>query len=160
MDMWLPTFEGDDEDHGVRFRRDMAPLEAWVTDVDMALKSDDGDPSGSGEALERPRPAKRIVKAFALRPSKPLADSWVAAAKRVAFSSLGWGRKVGLGEQSRAIRSALLCERAFLSEALAAMDRELLLLVKLEHYRERSRSEVADEEPGGSFSHAYCASYR
>jgi hypothetical protein len=35
------------------------------------------------------------------------------------------------------------------------MDRELLLLVKLEHYRERSRRDAADEAPSGSFSHGY-----
>jgi hypothetical protein len=35
------------------------------------------------------------------------------------------------------------------------MDRELLLLVKLEHYRERSRYDATDEDPSGSFSHGY-----
>jgi hypothetical protein len=47
-----------------------------------------------------------------------------------------------------------LCERAFLSELLTALDRDLIVLVKLQHYRERSRY-ADDDESGERFSYAY-----
>jgi hypothetical protein len=63
---------------------------------------------------------------------------------------------VGVGDREQSDSgSALLCDRSFLSELLAAMGRELLLLVKLQHYRERSRYDAADEGAGDKFSHSY-----
>ena len=156
-DMWLPTFEHyDDEDENDRQRHsDMAPVEPWITDVRGELKIDERDPYGCSEAVQRARPAKRIARTFELCAEEPWADAWRDRAGRAVFRSLAWGEREGQGEHETSNSgSALLCERAFLSELLTALDRDLIVLVKLQHYRERSRY-ADDDESGERFSYAY-----
>jgi hypothetical protein len=71
------------------------------------------------------------------------------------FRSLAWGEKKGQGERETSDSgSALLCQRGFLSKLLTTLDRDLLLLVKLQHYRERTRY-ATDDDSEDRFSHAY-----
>ena len=150
MDMWLPSLEPGEDDNGdhVRFGRDVAPLEAWITDPHVELQIDDNDPSGVREALQRPRPATRIIRSFRLRPEKPWADSWIAPGKRVAFRSRAWGRQVGVGDRKDSDSgAALFATRPFLTDFLTATDRDLLLLIKLQHFRESERYNPADDDP-------------
>jgi hypothetical protein len=158
MDMWLPSLqagEDDDDDH-VRFGTDVAPLEAWIADPHVDLKIDDHDPSGVRQALQRPRPSARVVRTFRLRPKKPWADSWINPDRRVAFRSLAWGRQVGVGDHEQSDSgAALFATRPFLAEFLAATDRDMLVLIKLQHYREREQYNPADDDPGDRFTHAY-----
>jgi hypothetical protein len=158
MDMWLPSLEPGEDDNGdhVRFGRDVAPLEAWITDPHVELQIDDSDPSGVRQALQRPRPATRIIRTFRLRPEKPWADSWIAPPKRVAFRSRAWGRKVGVGDREDSDSgAALFATRPFLADFLPATDRDLLVLIKLQHYRESERYEPANDDPSDRFTHSY-----
>jgi hypothetical protein len=140
----------------VRFGRDVAPLEAWITDPHVELHIDDNDPSGVPEALQRPRPATRIIRTFRLRPEKPWTDSWIAPGKRVAFRSRAWGRKTWRGDRDDTDSGvALFATRPFVTDFLAATDRDLLVLIKLEHYRESERYNPVDDEPSDRFTHAY-----
>jgi len=156
--MWLPSLEPGDDDSGdhVRFGRDVAPLEAWITDPHVELHIDDNDPSGVREALQRPRPGTRTIRTFRLHPEKPWADSWIAPGKRVAFRSKAWGRKIWRGDRDDSDSgAALFATRPFLAEFLTATDRDLLVLIKLEHYRESERYSPADDEPSDRFTHSY-----
>lgn len=158
MDMWLPNLEHGEDDNGdhVRFGRDVAPLEAWITDPHVELHIDDNDPYGVREALQRPRPATRIIRTLRLRPEKPWADSWIAPRKGVMFRSRAWGRRIGVGDREDSDSGAVLfATRPFLAEFLTAADRELLVLIKLEHYRQSERYNPADDEPSDRFTHAY-----
>ena len=158
MDMWLPSLEPGEDDNGdhVRFGRDVAPVEAWITDPHVELQIDDDDPSGVREALQRARPASRIIRSFRLRPEKPWADSWIAPGKRVAFRSRAWGRQVGVGDRKDSDSgAALFATRPFLTDFMTATDRDLLLLIKLEHFRESERYNPADDDPSDRFTHAY-----
>jgi hypothetical protein len=124
-------------------------------DYPSELKIDERDPYGCREAVQHARPAKHIIKAFDLLADEPWADSWRDRAGRAVFRSLAWGEKKGQGEHETSDSgSALLCERAFLSELLTALDRDLIVLVKLQHYRERSRY-TDDDESGERFSYAH-----
>ncbi len=157
-DMWLPTFEhyGDEDENERQRHSGMAPVEPWMTDVRAELKIDEHDPCGCREAVQRARPAKHIIRAFELRADEPWADPWRDRAGRIVFRSLAWGERKGQGEHETSDSgSALQCERTFLSELLTALDRDLLVLVKLQHYRERSRYEASDDGLGDSFSYAY-----
>ena len=155
--MWLPTLEQYDEEEKDRQRySDVAPLEPWTTDVRAELKIDKLDPYGCHEAVQRARPAKHIIGAFKLRADEPWADIWRDHARRAVFRSLAWGERKGQGEHETSDSgSALQCGRAFLSEFLTALDRDLIVLVKLQHYRERSRYETPDDGLGERFSYAY-----
>ena len=155
--MWLPAFEHYDEDEkDARRHRDMAPVEPWITPVQAELKIDEHDPCGSREAVQRDRPARHIIDAFDLRADEPWADAWRDRAGCAAFRSLAWGERKGHGENETSDSgSALQCDRAFLSELLTVLDRDLMVLVKLEHYREKPRYEASDDELGGRFSYSY-----
>jgi hypothetical protein len=158
MDMWLPSLEPGDDDSGdhVRFGRDVAPLEPWITDPHVELHIDDNDPSGVPAALQRPKPGTRTIRTFRLHPEKPWADSWIAPGKRVAFRSRAWGRKTWRGDRDDSDSgAALFATRPFLAEFLTVTDRDLLVLIKLEHYRESERYSPADDEPSDRFTHAY-----
>src|SRR5260221_9846539 len=124
----------------------MAPVEPWITDVQTELKIDEHDPYGCRQAVQHARPAKHIIRAFELRADEPWADAWRDGAARAVFRSLAWGERKGQGEhETSASGSVLQCERAFLSELLIALDRDLVVLVKLQHYRERSPHEASDD---------------
>jgi hypothetical protein len=155
--MWLPTFEHYDEDEKNRHgHSDMAPVESWITRVQSELKIDERDPYSCHEAVQRARPAKHIIKAFKLRADEPWADAWRDGAGRAVFRSLAWGERQGQGEHETSDSgSALQCDRAFLSELLTALGHDLILLVKLQHYRERRRYEASEQEPGEPFTYAY-----
>jgi len=156
--MWLPAFEYyDDEDEKDSKRySDRAPVEPWITHVEAQLRIDERDPSGCREAVQRARPAKRIIKAFGLRADQPWTDAWRDASRRSAFRSLAWGEKTGKGEHEASDSgSALLCERAFLSELLTALHRDLIALVKLEHYHERRSYALSADDSDDRFSYSY-----
>lgn len=158
MDMWLPSLEPGEDDNGehVRLGREVSPLEPWITEPHVELRIDDSDPFGVREALQRPRPATRIIRTFHLRPEKPWADSWLAPGKRVAFRSRAWGRRVGTGDREDSDSgAALFATRPFLADLLAAKDRDLLILIKLEHYRQSEQYNPTDDEPGDRFTHTY-----
>jgi hypothetical protein len=156
--MWLPRFECyADEDEGDRQRfADMAPVDAWITDIKAELKIDKHDPYASGEAVQRARPAKHIIKAFGLRAEDPWADVWRDGSGSAVLRSLAWGRTEAEGErESSDSGSALKCERAYLSELLTVLDRDLIVLVKLRHYRERQRYEATECDQDDPFTYAY-----
>jgi hypothetical protein len=156
--MWLPTFEHhEDEDQGDRQRfADMAPVEPWITDARVELKIDQHDPYASGDAVKRARPAEHIIKAFSLRADHPWADAWRNESGSAVLRSLAWGRTEGEGERETSDSgSALQCEPVFLSELLSALDRYLIVLVKLQHYRERQRYEATEYDQDDPFTYAY-----
>jgi hypothetical protein len=69
---------------------------------------------------------------------------------------LAWGRKVGVGDREESDSgAALLATRSFLAGYLAATDRDLLVLIKLQHYRHGERYNPADDDPSDRFTHAY-----
>ena len=156
--LWLPIFEHyADEDDGDRQRfADMAPIEPWITDIRAELKIDKHDPYASSEAVRRARPAKHIIDAMALRADEPWTDAWRDGSGRAVLRALAWGCRKGRGRhESSDSGLALKCERAFLSELLTALNRDLILLVKLRHYRERQRHQTTDHEPSDPFTYAY-----
>ncbi len=157
-DMWLPTFvhyEDEDKDDWQQGHSDMAPVEPWITDVQAELQIDELDPYGCRKAVQRVRPAKHIIAAFDLHADEPWADAWRDCTGRAVFQYLAWGERTEKGERETSdAGSALLCEGAFLSALLTALDRDLIVLVKLTHYHERSLY-AGDKELGDPFSYAY-----
>src|SRR5262245_10945240 len=67
-----------------------------------------------------------------------------------------WGRKIWRGDRDDSDSgAALFATRPFLAECLTATDRDLLVLIKLEHYRESERYSPAGDEPSDRFTHSY-----
>lgn len=158
IDMWLPRFErSDEEDQNDGQRQShIIPVEPWITRCQAESKIDARDPCCCREAAERAQPAKHIISAFDLRAGGPWLDVWCNRAGRTVFRSLAWGGSRGRGErETSASGLALQCERAFLPKLLTELDRDLIVLVRLQLYREPSRYGPSGGEPGESFSYAH-----
>jgi hypothetical protein len=137
--MWLPTFRPHEEDDGA-FREDTKPCEPWVTHPYVEVKIDEHDPNGSRAAVARPRPSRQTIETCKLASIDPWSEVWSDGPGRVAFRSRAWGRRTGKGEREVwEAGTALECDRRFLAELLRKLDRDMVLLIKLGHYRRRER---------------------
>jgi hypothetical protein len=154
--MWLPALEHHEDEGDRRRFADMDPVEPWITDRHLELKIDKYDPYASGDAVKRARPAEYIIRAFSLRADHPWADAWRNQSGSAVLRSLAWGRTEGEGERETSDSgSALQCKRVFLSELLSTLDRHLIVLVKLQHYRERQRYAATEFDQDDPFTYAY-----
>jgi hypothetical protein len=154
--MWLPAFKPYEEDDGeLRGREDTKPFEPWVTTPYAEVKIDEHDPNGSRSALTRPRPSKQTIEKFRLASTDPWSETWSDGQGRIAFLSRAWGRRTGSGEgEVWEQGAALQCDRRFLAELLKKLGRNLLILINLQHYREKNRYGESDEGDG-QFAYSY-----
>ncbi|AUN29474.1 hypothetical protein [Niveispirillum cyanobacteriorum] len=153
--MWLPFHEPHDEEDP-RFRRDeMQPCEPWITHLQRSENLDERDPFGAPSALSIYRPAASVIAHFQLAATEPWSHAWQQKSGSTAFRYNAWGGWQGDGESAkRRTGHALYCDRAFLSKLLTDLDRDLIVLVKLERYQEKKRySDEAGEE--GKFTHSF-----
>jgi hypothetical protein len=151
--MWLPTFQ--DYDDCIRFNRaEYAPLESWIASQDAYTRLDDLDPFGSA-ALERYRPARHVRRRFRLHSRDPWSGCWRRPRNLPAFTSPAWGVHTGRWRsEHKEQATALHADTKFLAGLLKKLDRSLMLLVKLEHYREKHRYDE-DGGTGGDFTHSW-----
>jgi hypothetical protein len=153
--MWLPFHEPHDEEDP-RYRRDgMQPCEPWITHLQRSENLDERDPFGAPSALSIFRPAQSIIARFQLAATEPWSHVWQQKKGSTAFRYDAWGGWQGDGEsEKRYTGHALHCDRAFLSKLLTELDRDLIVLVKLQRYQEKKRyGDEAGEE--GKFMHSF-----
>ncbi len=153
--MWLPTLESHDEDEA-RFRRDgLEPCEPWISHIQKSENLDECDPFGSLSAISIYRSAKSVIEGFGLSTKDPWSQVWFERDEKTAFRYRAWGGWQGEGEsEKRDSGHALYCERSFLTKLLTELDRNLIVLVKLQRYHERKRYGGGEEEDG-KFSHSF-----
>jgi len=147
---WLPALEEheEEEDDPRLGRVDMSPCEPWVTNRSAEIKLDDRDGFGAKSAVHRSRPSKHIIDMFGLTSNDVWSETWNDEDGRIAFRSIAFGSRWGTGEREVWDQGkALSCDRSFLARMLTALNRDLVLLVKLQHFRERP----AYESASGSF---------
>jgi hypothetical protein len=143
---WLPTLkEYEEEEEGLRVgHADMSPCEPWVVDRNAEIKLDDRDPLGSKSAVHRSRPSKHVIATFGLTSSDVWSEAWSDAEGHVAFQSIAFGSHFGSGEREVWDQGkALSCDPSFLARLLPTLDRDLVLLIKLQYYHERTAYESA-----------------
>ncbi len=153
--MWLPFHEPHDEEDP-RFRRDeMQPCEPWITHLQPSENLDERDPFGSPAALSIYRPATSVIARFQLAATEPWSHAWQQKNGSKGFQYNAWGGWQGDGEsEERHTGHALYCDSAFLSKLLTDLDRDLIVLVKLQRYQEKKRyGDEAGEE--GKFTHSF-----
>lgn len=153
--MWLPFYEPHDEEDP-RFRRDeMQPCEPWITHLQRSENLDERDPFGAPSALSIYRPATSVIQHFQLTATDPWSHAWQQKNGSTAFRYNAWGGWQGNGEsENRHTGDVLYCDRAFLSKLLTDLDRDLIVLVKLQRYQEKKRyGDDAGED--GEFTHSF-----
>jgi hypothetical protein len=152
--MWLPynQYESDDD----AFDRDRyKPVEIWTSTKSAYAKLDGCDPIASIASMQRLRPALYIQRRFRLTSSEPWFSNWERPDHLSAFEAEAWGVRSGAGESERWERGNLLkIDREFLTHLLNKLQRNLLLLIKLQRYHEKNRYE--DDSSGkGDFTHSW-----
>ncbi|MER9934311.1 hypothetical protein [Mesorhizobium sp. M0088] len=154
--MWLPFYETYDEEEDSRFRRDgMEPCDPWITHAQQSESLDRYDPLGAPSAISIYHPSTLIAAKLQLSATKPWSHAWVDKSGSFALRYEGWGGWQGEGEsENRHGGHALYCDRSFLARMLKELDRNLLLLVKLQRYHERKEhGDGVSEE--GKFTHSF-----
>jgi hypothetical protein len=151
--MWLPTlrhYEDDDDFDSAEY----APAEPWISSGEAYVYLDDGDPRGSKAALERFHMTPKIRRRFRLSSKDSWSARWARPRTKLAFRAGAWGIHTGMGRGAQKEQAnALSVDTKFLVHVLKSTDRSLLLLIKLEHYRERQRYDQSGQ--GGEFTHSW-----
>jgi hypothetical protein len=135
---WLPTFTHyENGDEGMSFGGNMAPLEPWIANCEAEYRFDDNDPYMSKCASKRSQVSKGIIADFGLTPEPLWRHTWSDARGNVVLQSNAWGARTGLGRRDDYESGhSLLCKIGFLRKVLAQRDRDLLILIKLEHTKD------------------------
>ncbi len=142
-DVWLPRhrqYRGSDQlESDPRL-----PFEAWIVTVEASPGWDEFDPFCSTSAITRPMPDAAFRTLTGVSAADPFARSWINKEGDEVMRSIAWGERRGYGEHERKLSAeALLCEAQILRKYLAATDRSLVVLVRIERYTEKhSQSKV------------------
>jgi hypothetical protein len=113
---------------------------AWVTCPGRGGRLDDNDPLGSIKAMNRPHFTKFINKAFSLRADDPFRRIWKDSTGKLAARAEAWGRGGKYEDEKSPSGVRLVCSDKLLRNVLAGLDKELLLLIKLQRYEARTNS--------------------
>jgi hypothetical protein len=145
---WLPTLtrydNGEEEQRG----SEMEPLEAWITNSETDYRFDRNDPYMSTDVMKRAGLAQSVAKSFGLTVDDTWRRFWTDANGKVRLSSRTWGARSGL-EQRDDFESGqcLVCDKKMLRRMLKEKDRELLVLINLQHTKDYERyREMKDVE--------------
>ena len=135
--IWLPTLEFDDEELARR-RDKRGEYEPWIVRPFMGECELEGhDPLSVRVVERRPRFVARIVERYSLRPRDPFERSWLGARGRCAATTDAWGYEMPQ-EEGGASGTRLVCRKWFLRDVLEWKGADLILLIKLTRYENRS----------------------
>lgn len=153
--MWLPHQDFDDDESTYFRRHGSEPCESWIMNLQQSENLDDRDPFGASSALSIYQPIRSVISRFKLTPTKPWSHAWIEEDGAIAFRYNGWGGWKGYGEaEERHNGHALYCNRTFLAKLLAELNRDLIILVKLQKYHE-SKKDSTGKEIDSHFTHSF-----
>jgi hypothetical protein len=152
--MYLPTTQAfEDEDDNYR-HGDNAPCKEWIGRREAYTKLDEYDLYGSRAAIQRDRLTMAINREFGLTSSDPWSVAWRNPRGEIAYTAEAWGVHRGEGRSARADEgNTITCRTDFLMEVLRKSDCNLVMLIKLEFFIERSRFPADEEE--SKFIHSW-----
>ncbi|MGA9601355.1 MAG: hypothetical protein WBS22_14095 [Methylocystis sp.] len=115
-------------------------VKEWVSRREAYAKLDDFDLFGSTAAIRRHRLAMAINKAYGLTSTDPSSATWSNPRHEIAYTTEAWGVHRGQGRSAGADQgNTVTCRTAFLLEVLRNSDCNLLMLIKLQLFIEKSR---------------------
>lgn len=153
--MWLPTARAFEEEDDIHREHEAAPCKEWVSRREASAKLDGFDPFGSIAALQRDRLTMAINRAYCLASTDPWSASWSNTLHEIAYTAEAWGRHRGSDRSSTTDQgNTVTCGTDFLLEVLRNSDCNLLMLIRLELYIEKSRFSM-EEESGSNFAFSW-----
>ncbi|BAM89476.1 AAA ATPase [Bradyrhizobium oligotrophicum S58] len=156
--MYLPTaqaYENEDGDEDDNCRhRDSAPCIEWISRREAYAKLDEYDLFGSRASIQRDRLTMAFNKEYGLVSNDPWWATWRDPGDEIVYTAEAWGVHRGEGKGARAEEGdAVTCRTGFLLEVLKRTGCDLLMLIKLELFIERSR--YSEDEGESKFVHSW-----
>ena len=136
----LPCFrstEYDPED----LQANKAEYIPWVVVPTAEVRLDEHDPYGASSAILRPHLAREFTKICSLTRSDSFGRIWKDKRGCVSLRVQAWGREDKNPEVKSEFGTRLFCSTEILRKILAKIDKELLILIKLERYEKKTYSE-------------------
>lgn len=146
MIVWLPAYDEyeNDQEH---LRNGKSDYVSWIVCPSAEAGLDEDDPLGSVYAMRRLRIAKKFASAFSLQTHDPFGRFWGNSRGKLLAQSEAWGYENKYSDEGSVSGVRLLCSSKLLKDILNASNADLLLLIRLQRYEERSGSE------GSRFTH-------
>ncbi|MFZ3114610.1 MAG: ATP-binding protein [Syntrophales bacterium] len=136
---WLPNYgESDDGSEYFHDRRDWGL--PWVVCPERGGRLDEEDPLGSIRAMHRPNFTKYINRTFSIKFNDPFRRIWKDSSGRKVARAEAWGCGNKYEDEKCPSGVRLVCSEEFLRGVLSRLDKDLLLLIKLRRYEERTGS--------------------
>ncbi len=136
MSVWLPVFNGTEDDFDQRDRRDFTP---WIFYPRGETRLDEHDPYGTPDANARPYLASEFREALSLASEDPFHRFWLDQAGTPMLRAEAWGRQGNGSEDGSRTGVRLCCKTELLKRLLRTVGQNLLLLIKLERYEAEYR---------------------
>ncbi len=136
--VFLPVYD-QNEDYPEYLRNDdKKDYTAWITNPSRESGIDIDDPLGTIYSVMRPRFSEDILKSFSIKSSDKYNRSWETPNhKQIAYAD-AWGIGNENNDENVYSGTSLTCSVNFLKELLSKKNKDLLILVSLEIYREKS----------------------
>lgn len=131
--VWLPSYSKsqDGKEYLDNDKKDYFP---WVVCSYSEGRLDENDPLASICAMHRPHFSENITKIFSLESDDPFGRVWRNfSSGPVAFAE-AWGCENKFEDETSCSGIRLVCSEELLRTVLATLDKDLLVLVKLQRY--------------------------
>ncbi|MCF6287943.1 MAG: ATP-binding protein [Proteobacteria bacterium] len=140
--VWLPSLQ-EDEDIDCQKEK----FEAWLICPSTEAKLDKHDTLGASSAMERPYFTNEITQALALKSTDPFNRQWEDGNGKVLASAEAWGYTGEHNQDNSESGVRLSCSKELLKKVLNLKNMDLVILIKLEKYKQSSHNE------NSSFTH-------
>ena len=140
MTVWVPCFKGnkyDDSEYTEGNKEEFIP---WIVHFHGESEIDEHDPYGVTHAHYRLRIGKEFRDVYSLKPKDSFARFWTDKKDRVVLSSQAWGRNNIEHKDGPLPGSRLICRSSLLKKILKRWDKDLLILIRLCHYKSSHRT--------------------
>ena len=133
FDMWLPSVEYDDEIENSFSRKE--PYKPWIVWPYSEARLDERDLLGSISAVRKLHFTKAVNVASQLKAEDPFKRKWTLSNGKIAARSEAWVSHRARGKDESESGRRLVCSSEFLRDVLQKESAELLVLIKLTHYK-------------------------
>jgi hypothetical protein len=142
MLVWLPAYEVSEED-GEYDHSGQNDYEPWIVSPSRDARLDAHDPYGVSIASTRPRLANNFVSLLELKRADSFGRLWLTEDQKKAVRSEAWGRDPDDDDRSRSRPGTrVLISRASVKKVLKKQDKELVILISLQHREGSYRTET------------------
>lgn len=143
--VYVPCFRGNEYDSECidGSKEEFIP---WIVHPDGEGRIDEYDPYGVTRAHYRLRIGKEFRDAYSLKPKDSFGRIWIDKKDSPVLWSKAWGRNNVERKNGPHPGTRLICKSSFLKKVLKKWDKDLLILIRLRHYKNGYRT-------SGEFTH-------